>query len=131
MFGFLRFFKGIKLAFEHHYTNALSGSQAVLGTDSGCFVGANVTAVDLDESRFGMLTAANASTYYAGGSSNHSFSGTINYIMVLGEVLTDTELRTLTDVNLDHDEDAKLPPQPLGANISQMLVASGFVGMDI
>ena len=152
------------------YFSHVSGVQAVLGTDSGCYVGANgtkfrhelgggfmgnptdanmtagadntagfvyddsnghwglssngagPTTVDLDESRFGMLTAVNADAYYAGGSSAHSFSGTINYILILPEVLTDTELRTLTGLNLDHDEDAALP---LGAGIGQMFETQG------
>ncbi|MBR7178200.1 MAG: S-layer homology domain-containing protein [Oscillospiraceae bacterium] len=148
------------------YFNDVSGVQAVLGTDSGCYVGANgtkfrhelgggfmgnptdanmtagadntagfvyddsnghwalssngagPTAVDLDETRFGMLTAANAGVYYAGGSSAQSFRGTVNYILILSEVLTDAELRTLTGANLDHDEEAVLP---LGANIGMMV----------
>ena len=152
------------------YLGSVSGVQAVLGTDSGCYVGSNgtkfrhelgggfmgnptdanmtagadntagfvyddsnghwalssngagPTAVDLDESRFGMLTAVNADTYYAGGSSAHSFSGTINYILILPEVLTDNELRTLTGANLDHDEAAA---QPLGTNIGMMMDYSG------
>ena len=152
------------------YFNSVSGVQAVLGTDSGCYVGssgtkfrhelgggfmgnptdANMTAgadntagfvyddsnghwalssngavptaMDLDESRFGILTAVNADTYYAGGSSAHSFSGTINYILILSEVLTDAELRTLTGANLDHDEEAV---QPLGSNIGTMMEHAG------
>ena len=148
------------------YLNSVSGVQAVLGTDSGCYVGsqdtkfrhelgggfmgnptdANMTAGadntagfvyddsnghwalssngaapttdDLEESRFGMMTAVAADTYYAGGSSSHSFSGTINYILILSEVLTDTELKTLTGANLDHDEVAV---QPLGTNIGMMV----------
>ena len=128
------------ILYKAHF-NAVSGKQAVLGTDNGLFVGSHdnkfrhelgggfsgtptaanltagadnsagfvyddsdghwalcsngaaVTAVDLDETKFGLLTAANAATYYAGGSSAQSFSGTINYILVLSEVLTDTELR--------------------------------------
>ena len=152
------------------YHNSVSGVQAVLGTDSGCYVGSNgtkfrhelgggfmgnpsdanmtagadntagfvyddsdghwalssngavPTAVDLDESRFGMMTAVNASTYYAGGSSAHSFSGTINYILVLNEVLTDNELKNLTGANLDHDEEAK---QALGTNIGMMMEYPG------
>ena len=152
------------------YFNSVSGVQAVLGTDSGCYVGSNgtkfrhelgggfmgnptdanmtagadntagfvyddsnghwalssngagPTAVDLDESRFGILTAVAADTYYAGGSSAHSFSGTINYILILSEVLTDTELKTLTGANLDHDEEAV---QPLGSNIGMMVEYGG------
>ena len=152
------------------YFNSVSGVQAVLGTDTGCYVGssgtvfrhelggtfkgnpgtanmtagadntagfvyddsnghwalcsngADVTAVDLDESKFGILTAVNATAYYAGGSSSHTFSGTINYILVLSEVLTDTELKILTSLNLDHDEDTAAP---LGANIGQMFETGG------
>ena len=152
------------------YFNNISGKKAVLGTDSGCYVGtdgskfrhelgggfmgnptaANITAgadntagfvyddrdghwaltsngaapttVDLDESKFGLMTAVNASCYYAGGSSNYGFSGTINYILILPEVLTDTELKTLTGLNLDHDEEAVAP---LGTNIGQMFETQG------
>ena len=157
------------ILYKAHF-NSVAGTQAVLGTNNGLFVGskdnkfrhelgagfsggptvnnltagadntagfayddsnghwaltsngANVTAVDLDESKFGMLTAANATTYYAGGSSAQSFSGTINYILVLSEVLTDTELKTLTGLNLDHDEEAVMP---LGTNIGQMFETRG------
>ena len=87
-----------------------------------CSNGAAVTAVDLDESKYGMLTAANAATYYAGGSSAQSFNGTINYILVLSEVLTDAELKTITALNLDHDEEAVMP---LGTNIGQMFETNG------
>ena len=87
-----------------------------------CSNGAAVTAVELDNTKYGLLTGVNASTYYAGGSSAHSFSGTINYILVLSEVLTDTELKTLTGLNLDHDEDAVTP---LGTAIGQMFETSG------
>ena len=152
------------------YFNSVSGVQAVLGTDSGCYVGSSgnkfrhelgggfkgnptaanmtagadntagfvyddrdghwaltsngaaVTAVDLDETKFGLMTAVNASCYYAGGSSAHGFSGTINYILVLPEVLTDIELQTLTGANLDHDEEAVLP---LGSSIGMMMDYSG------
>ena len=152
------------------HLNSVSGVQAVLGTDSGCYVGSNgtkfrhelgggfmgnptdanmtagadntagfvyddsnghwglssngagPTTVDLDESRFGILTAVNAATYYAGGSSAHSFSGTINYILVLSEVLTDTELKTLTGLNLDHDEEALMP---LGTGIGRIFETQG------
>ena len=152
------------------YFTSVSGVQAVLGTDSGCYVGSNgtkfrhelgggfmgnptdanmtagadntagfvyddsnghwalssngagPTAVDLDETKFGILTAVAADTYYAGGSSAHSFSGTINYILILPEVLTDSELRTLTGANLDHDEAAV---QPLGSSIGAMMDYAG------
>ena len=157
------------ILYKAHF-NAVSGKQAVLGTNNGLFVGSHdnkfrhelgggfsgtptaanltagadnsagfvyddsdghwalcsngaaVTAVDLDETKFGLLTAANASTYYAGGSSAQSFSGTINYILVLSEVLTDTELKTLTGLNLDHDEVAAAP---LGTAIGQMFETQG------
>ena len=152
------------------YFSSVSGVQAVLGTDTGCYVGSSgnkfrhelgggfkgnptaanmtagadntagfvyddrdghwaltsngaaVTAVDLDETKFGLMTAVNASCYYAGGSSAHGFSGTINYILVLPEVLTDIELQTLTGANLDHNEEAVLP---LGSSIGMMMDYSG------
>ena len=87
-----------------------------------CANGGAITSVDLEEKNFGILTDVNANTYYAGGSPSYPLNGTINYILVLSEVLTDTELKTLTGLNLDHDEAAM---QPLGTNIGQMFVTSG------
>ena len=87
-----------------------------------CANGGAVTSVDLDESRFGILTAVNAGTYYAGGSPSYPLNGTINYILILGEVLTDAELKAITAANLDHDEVASVP---LGSNIGMMMDYSG------
>ncbi|MBQ8797478.1 MAG: S-layer homology domain-containing protein [Oscillospiraceae bacterium] len=131
-------------AFRHELGGGFNGSTGYGGMTAGsavtagfayndgnghwalCFGDNAATTQDLDPARFGMLTATNATTYYAGGSSSQPFSGTINYILVTSEILTDEELETLTAMNQDHDAaDVSLPDPALGDDIGQMLEVSG------
>ena len=63
--------------------------------------GGDVLTRDLDEANYGFLSDCGATTYYAGGGSNYGFNGTIDYIMVLSEALTDSELQAVTNANTD------------------------------
>ena len=114
---------------ETGYTGMVSGANTAgfIYDDSNghwalCANGGAITSVNLNKDNFGILTAVNAETYYAGGSPSYPLNGTINYILVLSEVLTDNELKVLTGANLNHDEVATLP---LGTNIGMMMDYSG------
>ena len=107
-------FNNTTLALDNANTDEDNTAGVVYDDSNGhwamCARGANVYTTDLDENVFGLLTGVNASTYYAGGNNANGFRGTINYIMILDEVLTDAELKALTKANENHNEEKPAEP---------------------